>query len=312
MNQPLRNFCRVVALCAILLGPVVSAADDDDDDDPPTREVQADRRIVVDESTVDLWIFQENPGMGRAQRSGTAAAGRARIDSQLKAKLDELVAVCELNEAQQQQLALAARGDVQRFFDQVEKVRKKLLAVNNDQNRLEQVRQESSSLHQQFSRGLFGDASLFTKTLRKTLTGEQQARYQAALLDWRRAGYRAAIETTLARLGNGVVLRREQREALQKLLLDETQPPLVFGQYDQQVVMLRLSQLPTAKLKKVLDKGQWKQLQPQLLQGSGTEDFLSQYGVIEEPNPNSPVVLRSVRTVVDGPATAPADAVKPE
>jgi hypothetical protein len=76
--------------------------------------------------------------------------------------------------------------------------------------------------------------------------------------------------------------------------------------------MLRLSQLPAEKLKKVLDKGQWKQLQPQLLQASGTEDSLGQYGVIEEPNPNSPVILRSVRTVVDGPATAPGDSGKSE
>ena len=308
MNRQSRNLWRLVALGAVLLATAVSGADDDDDiptGDIPAADVKPNRTFVIEQSTIDQWIFQENRIKGVAQAGGKAAAGRARIDSQLKALLDELLQVCQLSEAQRHKLTLAARGDVKRFFDQVEKVRKTSRALNDDQNQLLQIRQECSSLQQQLSRGLFGDESLFGKAIRRTLNEEQQGQYQAALLYRRRAGYRAAIEAVLSRPGNGVAFRSEQRESLQKLLLEETRPPLVFGQYDQQVVLLRLSQLPPEKLKQVLDKGQWKQLQPQLLQASGTEDYLAQYGVIEEPKLNSPVVLRSVRTVVEAPAAAP-------
>ncbi len=303
MSQPSRNVWRVFALWAILVGPVMSAAAEDDD---PAEDAPA-KVVVLEETSIDQWVFQENQVRGGFRPIPNAATGRSRIEAQLKVTLDELVRACDLTEAQQRKLALAARGDIKWFFDQVEEVRKKFLAVKNDQNRLNQVWKEISPLQQQYGKGLFGEESLFAKTLRKTLTEEQQAKYQVVLLDRRRAGYRAAIAASLANLGNAIALRREQHEALLKLLLEETQPPLLFGQHDQQVVMLRLSTIPPKKLKEWLDKGQWKQLQPQLLQASGTDDYLAQYGVIEEPKPNSGVVLKSVRTVV-----APQDASKPE
>jgi hypothetical protein len=302
MNRQSRKLWRVVVLWAILPGPVVAGADDAEDG-AVAEDAPRNREAVVDETAIDQWIFQENPGRKRTQRTANAAAARARIDVQLKALLDELGEVSRLNEAQRQQLALAARGDIKRFFDQVGKVRKKFVAANNDQNQMNQVWQEARSLQQQYAKGLFDDDSLFSKALRKTLTAQQQAGYKAVLLDRRRVGYRVAIEESLVRLGNGVGLRREQRESLQKLLLEETQPPLLFGQLDQQLVLLRLSQLPPEKLREVLDRGQWKQLRPQLLQASGTEDALARYGVIEEPRTTT-VILRSVRTVVDAPAEA--------
>ena len=308
MSQPSRSLWRVFALWAILVAPAVSGAADDDD---PAEDAPA-KVVVVEETSIDQWVFQENQVMGGFRRIPNAATGRARIESQWKVTLDELMRVCDLTEAQQRKLALASRGDIQRFFEQIEQVRKKFAAVKNDQNRFNEVWPEISSLQQRYSKGLFGEESLFAKTLRKTLTEEQQAKYQVVLLERRQVGYRAAIAVTLANLGNGIALRREQHESLLKLLMDETQPPLSFGQFDRQVVMLRLSTIPPEKMRAVLDKGQWKLLRPQLLQASGTEDYLAQYGVIEQPKANSEVVVRSVRTVVDGPATSPTDAAKPE
>lgn len=318
MNQQSRNLCRLVSLWAILLGAVMARAEADDDnptEEVPTGEVETEGVIVVEKSTIDQWIFRANGAKAVPQKNGQAPAARTGIDSQLNALLDELAQVCQLSEPQRHKLTLAGNGDVKRFFDQVDKVYKMPRGERVDQNQLQQIRRDCNALQQQYSRGLFGDESLFGKALGKTLTDEQQAKYQAAMLFRRRAGYRVAIEESLSNLGNGVLLRREQRDSLQKLLLDETQPPLLFGRYDRHVVMFRLSQLPTAKLKEVLDKGQWKLLQPQLLQASGTEDTLARVGVIEEPKLNSPVVLRSVRTVVAAPTTdaaAAADSVKPE
>ncbi|MDB5384650.1 MAG: hypothetical protein JWM11_296 [Planctomycetaceae bacterium] len=287
---------RVIALWAILVGQVMSAAAQEDEpevDVPP---------MVVDSVSefFEHWVFQHREviqGNRIVHRPGTAIAARDKIDTQLKSTLDELVKACDLDSTQQRKLSLAARGDIKQFFDRVEDVRKKFLAAKGDLNRLNQFGPEISPLQQQYQKGLFGKDSLFAKSLQKTLTGEQQAKYQAVLLERRKASYRAAIDVALARL-NGFVLRRDQHDALLKVLLEGTQPPLLFGQYDQQVVMLGLSKLPSEKLKKVLDKGQWKRLQPQLLQASGTEDNLAQHGVIEEPKRNPVVIIRSVRTAI--------------
>lgn len=291
MNQKTRNLRRVLAMLAILLGPMAVFAAPDDGEPPPAAEAQANNGFNMEESNFDQWIFQG---------SGNAAAGRARINSHLKLKLDELVRVCGLTEAQQQKLTLAARGDMKRFFDQVEEVRKKFLAVKNDQNAFNGIWQEINPLQQKQAAGLFGETSIFAKTLRKTLTDEQQAQYRIVVEERRRFRYRSAIEVSLISLGNTVALRHDQHEALLKLLIEETQPPYLFGQNDNYLVMYRLAMLPATKLKPLLDERQWKLLQQQFNQARGMEAHLVQSGIIDAPKDTTGGILKSVRTFIGG------------
>jgi hypothetical protein len=303
MTQPKRDLWRVGALGAILLGPIVSSAQDDVEVAPQRKVFRVE---VAEDLIVDRWIFRED----RPNRDGaqvvTAAGGRARIDYQLKQLLDELVQTCELNEAQLSKLKLAARGDIKVFFDQVDGARTKFLTLTKNGNQVNPFyQQEIVPLQMQYSKGLFGDGSMFRKMLRNTLTADQQAKYEGIVLNSRRTVYRERMKSLLSKVEGG--FRDNQIEVLQELLLEHTQPPLQYGPYDQQVIMLKLSQLPATKLKDALDKGQWKQLQPRLLEVSGTEDLLARYGVIEEAVQKSPVILRSVRTIVDAPATVKPD-----
>ncbi len=288
MNQKSRNGRGVVALLALLLGPVAAFAAPDDVEPPPAAELRLNEGFMVDEANFDQWIFQG---------SGSAVAGRARINSHLKLKLDELNRVCNLSEAQQKKLTLAARGDMKRFFDQVEEVRRKFLAVKNDQNGFNQIWQEISPLQQKQAAGLFGETSLFAKSLRKTLTEEQQAQYRTVMEERRKFRYRATIEACLALMENTVALRHDQHEALLKLMVEETRPPYVFGQYDSQVVMYEMSRLPVPKLKALLDDRQWKLLQPQFDQGRNMEGFLIQNGIVDQPKAGTSLV-KSVRTMI--------------
>ncbi|MEK6261530.1 MAG: hypothetical protein AABP62_23270 [Planctomycetota bacterium] len=289
MNQPLRNVRRVLALWAIMLGPAAGFAAPDDAEPPPAADVQANNGFMMQEANFDQWIFQGN---------GNAAAGRARINSHLKLKLDELDRVCVLTETQKLKLTLAARGDMKRFFDQVEELRRKFLAVKNDQNGFNQIWQEISPLQQKQAAGLFGETSIFAKTVRKTLTDEQQARYRIVLDERRRFRYRATIEVSLTSLGNTVALRHDQHEALLKLMVEETQPPHLFGQYDNYVVMYEMSKLPAPKLKGLLDERQWKLLQQQFNQARGLEAHLVQSGIIDQPKGGAGGILKSVRTFI--------------
>jgi hypothetical protein len=307
MNQKSRNLLREFALLASFIGPAALFAAPDDGEPPPVADVQAENGFMMQEANFDQWIFQG---------SGNAANGRARINSHLKLKLDELDRVCVLTEAQKQKLTLAARGDMKRFFDQVEEVRRKFLAVKNDQNGFNQLWQEISPLQQKQAAGLFGETSMFAKTVRKTLTDEQQAKYRTVVESRRRFRYRATIEVSLISLGNTVALRHDQHEALLKLMVEETQPPHIFGQYDNYVVMYEMSKLPPQKLKGLLDERQWKLLQQQFNQARGLEAHLIQNGIIDQPKAGTGSILKSMRTLIgegdSGAEGGRADAVKPQ
>ncbi|MDB5345908.1 MAG: hypothetical protein JWP89_4285 [Schlesneria sp.] len=258
-------------LSPLIVSTVVMATEDDIE--PPAIPV-ANPAFMIDESNFDQWIFQG---------SGTATAGRARINSHLKLKLDELKKTCDLTELQRKKLALAAQGDMKRFFDQVEVLRKKFLAVRNDQNAFNELWQEIHPLQQKQQAGLFNENSMFQKALRSTLNEEQQQRYQKVTDERRRFRYRASIQTSLVLISDTVALKDDQHKAIAKLLLEETALPLRFGQQDQQVVLYGLSKLPSAKLKAILTDRQWKLMQPQLTQGQAMEQFLAQNGFIDAP-----------------------------
>lgn len=262
----------ILSWLSMLIVPTALLATEDDIE-PPAVPV-ANAGFMIDESNFDQWIFQG---------SGTAAAGRARINSHLKLKLDELNRTCDLTDVQRKKLALAAQGDMKRFFDQVEALRKKFLAVRNDQNAFNQLWQEIHPLQQKQQAGLFDESSMFEKTLRSTLNEEQQQRYRKVTDERRRFRYRASIQTSLVSLSDTVALKDDQHKAIAKLLLEETALPLRFGQQDQQVVLYGLSKLPSAKLKAILNDRQWKLMQPQINQGQAMEQFLAQNGFIEAP-----------------------------
>lgn len=284
------------ALLTLLLTSTSFAADEDDDDPPPAA-AQVNRGFFIGEENFDQWVFQG---------SNNAAAGKARIESTLKMKLAELRRVCDLTDAQSKKLSLAARGDMRQFYEEVEIVRKKFLKVRNDQNAFNQIWQEINPLQQKQMAGLFGDSSLFAKTVRNTLTPEQREKYQVVLDDRRRFRYQAAAELALHNLSNTAALRHDQHEALFKLITEETQPPLVFGQYDQYFVFYSLAKLPTAKLKPLLDDRQWKLLQASLQQGRAMEVNFMMQGMVEAPKGR---ILKSVRTFLaetDDQTDAPA------
>ena len=262
----------ILSWLSMLIVPTALLATEDDIE-PPAVPV-ANAGFMIDESNFDQWIFQG---------SGTAAAGRARINSHLKLNLDELNRTCDLTDVQRKKLALAAQGDMKRFFDQVEALRKKFLAVRNDQNAFNQLWQEIHPLQQKQQAGLFDESSMFEKTLRSTLNEEQQQRYRKVTDERRRFRYRASIQTSLVSLSDTVALKDDQHKAIAKLLLEETALPLRFGQQDQQVVLYGLSKLPSAKLKAILNDRQWKLMQPQINQGQAMEQFLAQNGFIEAP-----------------------------
>jgi hypothetical protein len=269
MNRPHRTLRRLLfsatVLATVATGQVARAQQDNDDEDNEAGAVIAQPAFMLSDQNFDQWVY----GGGR-----NAASARSRLDSLLALQVEDVERTCALTEAQKKKLQLAGRGDVKRFFDRVEDKRRSFQLVRNDRNKFNEFYQELQPLQLTLSSGPFGEGSIFLKTLKSTLNDEQAAKYQKVILDKKMFRYRSKVELAVAMLDNSVGLSAEQRRKFVKVLLEDTQPPRKFGQYDYYVVMYQASKLPEAKLKPIFDDAQWRLLTQQFTQAKGMEQFL--------------------------------------
>jgi hypothetical protein len=156
-----------LALCVVPISARMSLAAPDDVEEKPTA-LAGDNSIDFDGV-----VFQAH---------GDANGARKVIERQLRSQLEELERVCGLSEMQKEKLALAAQGDMKRFFGQVEEARKKFFAMENDQLAFKALWfDDLRPLQAKLTIGLFSEGSLYTKTLRGTLTPAQWKKYDAVL-----------------------------------------------------------------------------------------------------------------------------------
>jgi len=259
------QFLRQVAwgglllLCGIWSGTAFGQ-DDDGLVDGDAPQPVAVNQFQINANQFDQWVFQGN---------GNARQARKRLDSQLTMRMNEIHRVCGLDQTQKRKLSLAAAGDIKRFYDDVEKMRAKFMAVRNNRNAFGNIWQEIQPLQQKVSSGLFDSDSLFHKSVRGMLTPQQRVKYDRAELQRRKFRFEAQVAVAVSLLERRMPLTDVQRSQLIKLILDVAPPPLKFGQYDQYVVWYFASQIPDATLKPLFDDVQWKVLSQKLAQGKG-------------------------------------------
>jgi len=271
----MRNSGKIIFYLAASVSfalPARAQFQDDEIVDQKDQVVVQQNNFFIQPEAFEQWMYGQY---------GTASEVEGRFQSQLEVLLGDVQRVCEasnapLSDIQLKKLRLAARGDIERFLERVEKAHKKFNEVRFDQNRINEVFQEIQPLQAKLQAGLFGEDSLFEKTMNKTLTQQQNEPRMQLETERRKFRYQAQIGIALAILENGLPLVDEQREKITKLLEEETQPPKRFSQYDYYYVLLQLTKLPEEKLKGVLDETQWKMLQPYLAQAKGMEQFLKQ------------------------------------
>jgi hypothetical protein len=256
-----------VLACSLLTGAAANAQNDDDD--APADAAANVMHFEMPENQFDQWVFQNWQ---------SAQAARTHLEKLLGLQIDDVDRAGQLTEAQRKKMQLAGGGDIKRFFEQVEVVRRKFLLVRKDQQKFNEIWQDIQPLQMTISAGLFDDGSLFHKTLRKTLTAQQSIRYEQNQRDRRAFRYQAKVDLAVAMLENAMPLRDEQRQRFTRLLMEETKPPRKSGQYDYYVIMWQASRLPEDKLRPLFDAAQWKVLCQQFTQMRGMEQFLKQNG----------------------------------
>lgn len=284
LHRLIGRLLTVAVLLAIVgAGSSARAQDDEDEDEAPAKAVANMNGFIINDAQFDQWVFGN---MGVAN----AGVARTKLDSLLTLNVDDLDRSCGLTRVQKKKLLLAGHGDIKRFFDQIEDVRKKYTKNKNDQNQWQQVWQEIQPFRNAFNSGFFAGESIYAKTIKGTLTPEQVVKHEAVSRDRTLYRYWARVDLAMELLNNQVGFTDDQRRQLVKLLTEETKPPRRLGDNDYYVVLYQLSKIPEAKIKPVFEDIQWKFLKRQLDQGRGMAMFLKQNGFVpgDEPEPSVP------------------------
>jgi hypothetical protein len=283
-HRLLRRLLTAATLLAIVAaGTTARAQDDDDEEEDAQQQAVVVNNFLMNDAQFDQWVFGN---MGVAN----AAAARTKLDSLLALHVDDMERTCKLTPVQKKKLLLAGHGDMKRFFDRIEDIRKKFSKNRNDQNQFAQVWQEIQPLRNSFNSGFFdaGD-SIFAKAIKATLKPEQAEKHEDVVRERLLYRYWARVDLAMELLNNEVGFTDDQRGHLVKLLHEETRPPRRLGEQDYYVVLYQLSRIPEAKVKPVFEDFQWRSLKRQLDQGRGMEFFLKQNGFVggDEPETKS-------------------------
>ena len=87
--------------------------------------------------------------------------------------IDDLDRACSITEVQKKKLKLAGLGDIKRYYDRVEDLKRKYTSSAKQGNINNNIWQEMQPLQIELNNGVFDDDSIFVKTVKNTLSGDQ-------------------------------------------------------------------------------------------------------------------------------------------
>jgi hypothetical protein len=271
-NHPAIVRLGVATMLAIVAAPQVACAQAD----------RHPRELLMEFERARLEIRRELVERTFPGRSEDVEVIRDRLESALKARVDKLERQYGLSAAQKKKLVVAGRGDIKHFLDRWEETQSEILLTVIGRDAERDLLEDVKSLQLRAQRDLFGEESILTKTLRKTLTAEQSARFEKAAREVILARYRATLMWVLGTLDEMLGLIPRQHQQLETLLTEETRPPRRFGEEDYYGVMCQLGRVPEAKLRPIFDDGQWFKLSRQLAEAKRKEETLRLKGYLPE------------------------------
>ena len=268
----------LIASAFALVGSSRLARAQDNDEPVEVEDAQPVNRLrmaVIEQGPnldqMDQWVFGRYGGSGGA---------RNKLDSSLLLRISDLERTCGITELQKNKLRLAGRGDIKRFFDKVEELKRKFQHGQNNPNA--NIWQEIQPLQVELNTGLFGDDSLYAKTIRRTLNQEQAARFESVSHERASFRFRATVDWFVVHLDKGLGLTDLQRKRFVELLVNEARPPRRFGPGDYWYLLLQTARVPEAKLKPIFDAPQWRLLSRQFAQARAMEQWLKTNGVLPD------------------------------
>jgi len=200
---------------------------------------------------IQSWLFN-----GR-----TDASVRLGLQNQAEQKLAQLKEQCRLTEEQATKLKLAAVGDVNRFFHEVEQARKATKGLDQqNQNAVQEAWAVVSPLTTRLNSGLYDEKSLFAKVMSSTLDAAQVDEYKRLLTEQLERRHHAVVLTTVSTIEDSLPLVADQRKKLVDLLDAQKVKTSQQQGMETYVGYAKLAKVPEAELEKLFDKEQMKAL----------------------------------------------------
>ncbi len=206
---------------------------------------------------------------------------KGMIKQMLALQLQNVSLACDLTAGQREKIELAGEYDMIRMSRAIDDLGERFRRAAQDQETYSRLINEGSAMQMSLKSGIYDESSLFRKVLRQTLNRDQALRYERQERLRRKFRYEAKIELALSNLEGSISLTADQRQRLVKLLVDETEPPKKFGQYDTYVVFMQLGKLSEVKLKPILDESQRKSLKTLVDRFRGFDRMLQTQGYID-------------------------------
>ncbi len=204
------------------------------------------------------------------------AAARKYTDEALQIQIDFVASAVQLSDQQREKLELAGQGDIHRFFNEYERVKRGMTFGGIPRDEWQAVWRKTQPLSTKFAAGLHGPKSLFAKTVSSALDDHQRAEFDEMKETRDIAIYVDNIRMTLSMLERKVPLTRKQRDTIIELLVDETEPPDYYGQASMHfyVVLVQMAKMPQEKLKPVFSNDEWQVIDGMLRQAKAMEQTL--------------------------------------
>jgi hypothetical protein len=267
--------CLLLSVLVGILGGGHPARAQDEAEPEEEQPAPPKRAFVLTDDQIEIWLLG---GVGGADKA------RRYLESYLAKQINRIDVLSRLTPEQKKKLEAAGRGDLKRFFDRIEEAKQAIHCAQEDINEVRAIMTRlNQSLRNPLLRNpgayLFGETSLFAKTLEKTLTTEQRAEQRAKDDP---GTYRTRVEWMVSSLDFRLGLSPEQHERFVSVIAKETRPLQRYGSLDDQAVLLQASKLPEAKIRSMFDAAQWRQLNDRFDQAKRMEKILISEGYLPE------------------------------
>lgn len=201
-----------------------------------------------------VWFPDDNNFMQWITQLSSKDEAETAIAARIALCITDAERVCQLTPQQKDRLRLASRADSQRFFQEVDVIRRRLNKAReeNDQQFMNEVWNHISPLQMRFQAGLADDRSLFRKVLAKVLTPDQRIRYEAHLIRRNRHRMHVMLRLRLHEISTNLLLTGEQSAQIVALA---NRWPASSGDlmWEQTLIYFRLAAISDEDLRPILN-----------------------------------------------------------
>lgn len=229
--------------------------------------------VEIGENQIISWVFNNHTTLDSVRRDSRQL---------LEARIDLVAQACpRLSSEQRGQLKLAGEGDLQRFMNRFESLRRTLPSGRMTQQEYQNLWQKLQPIAQKYARGLHSDGSLFARSLQTTLNFEQLRQYEDFERARARRHYIGTVKGAIAMIENEIPLTVAQRKKLLDLILAQDVPSAgtLHTNYRFHVVLYHISKIPRDKLKPIFLENEWKVMTGILQQVQAIKQFLIGQGI---------------------------------